>query len=599
MTDIVGAQDIYGDEANLLIESEANYGVDREQVERPRSRYALKRPAVSSSFYSDDPERGRGISNSPFRPPSGTATLLRFTNGSLPWYKSASIYLLLPGFLILTLSYGGLIAPKLNLLLSLICRVHYAEQDLTTDELLKALADMDRNCQTAAMHARVSKFNMSVSLIHGILAAVISPKMGVLSDRIGRCPVLAITALGPLMSNLILILAAKSTSVYGYRWFLVGAVFDGLSGSVAAMMATAHAYATDCTPPEKRATVFGLFHACLFTGMAIGPAFGGYLVKATGSILSTFYAAILAQIVFVCFVLFVIPESVSYQHRLDAQEVHRLNREFNSGRPRDVREFVRRINFLQPLRILVPQDGTRSVIKKNLMLLSFIDMLLIGVGAGGMMVIILYAEFTFGWSSTEAGYFMSIGGSVRAFMLVILLPAITKFLRARDPDGLHHVGASFSDITIIRFAIACEFIAYFGYMVSRNSVQFALSGCLGAIGGIVSPTLQSTLTKHVAKENVGALLGALSLLHCICQIIAPIIFSTIYAYTVGSYPKAVFLAFLFLFGTVFVCSLFIAKNVESSLYDDDEILEGVLAHRDDYELLSPNTRGTHDDADDD
>ncbi|KAK9356163.1 major facilitator superfamily domain-containing protein [Lipomyces doorenjongii] len=595
MTDVLTVGEVYDEEAaHLLIEPSVGYEVHK-VADPPRSRHALKRPAVPSTV--DDSARRAHDRDSRSASGSSPSTHLRFTYGSLPWYKNASIYLILPAFLLLTLSYGGLIAPKLNLLLSLICRVHYAEQDLTTDELVKALADVDRNCQTAEMHARVSKFNMSVSLIHGILAAVISPKMGVLSDRIGRCPVLAISALGPLMSNLILILAAKSTSIYGYRWFLVGAVFDGLSGSVTAMMAAAHAYATDCTAPEKRATAFGLFHACLFAGMAIGPAFGGYLVKTTGSILSTFYAAIITEIVFVFFVLFVIPESVSRQHRLDAQEVHRLNREFNTSRSLNVRELVRRMNFLQPLRVLVPQDGTRAVIKKNLMLLSFIDTLLLASGAGGMMIIILYAEFTFGWTSTEAGYFMSIGGSVRAFVLIILLPVTMKFLRSRDPDGLHHVGASFSDITLIRFAIVCEFIAFFGYMVSRNSVEFALSGCLGAVGGIASPTLQSTLTKHVAKENVGALLGALSLLHCIAQIIAPTIFSTIYAYTVGWYPKAVFFAFLFIFGTIFVCSLFISKNGEGSLYDVDEIHEGVMAHRDDYELLSANTHGAHDDSD--
>ncbi|KAK9234790.1 major facilitator superfamily domain-containing protein [Lipomyces kononenkoae] len=565
------------------------------EVDPPRIRHAQKRPTVSTSHYTDDPERGAHDRRSRFDSHARLAGYLRVTAGSLPWYKSASIYLILPAFLLLTVSYGGLMAPKLNLLLSLICRVHYAEQGLVADELVKELAD---SCQTAEMHARVSKFNMSVNLFQGVLAAIISPKMGVLSDRIGRCPVLAITALGPLMLNLILILAAKSTSVYAYRWLFVGAIFDGLSGSVGAMMATAHAYATDCTPPEKRATAFGLFHACLFMGMAMGPAAGGYLVQATGSILSPFYAAIISEIAFVCFVLFVVPESVSRQHRLDAREMHRLNREFDTGRPRNFRELLRTMNFLQPLKVLVPRDGTATVVRRNLMWLSFIDTLLLGTGAGGMMIIILYAEFTFGWTSTEAGYFMSVGGSVKAFVLVILLPVIMKFLRARDPNGLHHVGASFSDIALIRFAIVVEFIAFFGYMLSRNSAEFALSGCLGAVGGIASPTLQSTLTKHVKKEDVGALLGALALLHSICQIIAPTIYSTIYAYTVGWYPKAVFIAFLFTFAIAFVCSLFLSKN-EGSVYDSNEFQNGIVARGEDYELLSGEARAAPYDSDDD
>jgi len=57
-------------------------------------------------------------------------------------------------------------------------------------------------------------------------------------------------------------------------------------------MAVAHSYAADCTPAEKRAVSFGYFQGTLFLGIAVGPALGGMLIRATGSVLSVFYATL-------------------------------------------------------------------------------------------------------------------------------------------------------------------------------------------------------------------------------------------------------------------------------------------------------------------
>ncbi|KAK9475865.1 major facilitator superfamily domain-containing protein [Lipomyces japonicus] len=567
MSDIRSVEEILEEEINLLVDQGVGYEINlnpHSKTTRP-GRKAWKRSEIFISPY--DPERE--VPTPP--PPASHAT---FSSRSAPWYKTPSIYLLLPAFFLLTVSFGGLIAPKLDLLLSLFCRVYYADQQVSGQDLLTILADTERNCQTAEIHARVSKFQLTVNLIHGVLSAVISPKLGVLSDRIGRTPILALSAMGPLISNVILILASKSTSIFVYRWFLVGAVFEGLCGGVTVMMTAAHSYATDCTSPEQRASVFGLFHACLFIGMALGPAFGGYLVSVTGTVVSVFYVAAISQVVFMFYVFFIIPESLSRQQRLNSQEIDQSSCEFEVVRPRSFRNLAKAFNFfLHPLRVLWPTDGTRLAIKKNIIILASIDTLLIGAGMSAMMVILLYVEFSFGWRSTEAGYLMSITGAFRAFVLVVVLPVVVKYLKRRDSYSDIQVGASSTDIFLIRFACFVEFIVYIGMALSSNGVQFAMFGVFGAIGGIASPTLQSTLTKHVPRESIGAVLGALALLHSLCSIVAPTIFSTVYAYTIGWYPRAVFLVYIAVFGGAFLLSLFITRNLDSSLYENDEFAD--------------------------
>jgi hypothetical protein len=69
--------------------------------------------------------------------------------------------------------------------------------------------------------------------------------------------------------------------------------------------------------------------------------------------------------------------------------------------------------------------------------------------------------------------------------------------------------------------------------------------------------MQAALTKHVPKEKVGQLLGAMGLLHAVARVIGPMIFTGIYAATVGFFPKAYFLVLTTMFGFAFVVSWYI------------------------------------------
>jgi hypothetical protein len=69
--------------------------------------------------------------------------------------------------------------------------------------------------------------------------------------------------------------------------------------------------------------------------------------------------------------------------------------------------------------------------------------------------------------------------------------------------------------------------------------------------------MQAALTKHVPKEKIGQLLGAMGLLHAVARVIGPIVFTGIYAATVGVFPKAYFLVLTTMFAFAFVVSWYI------------------------------------------
>jgi uncharacterized BrkB/YihY/UPF0761 family membrane protein len=90
---------------------------------------------------------------------------------------------------------------------------------------------------------------------------------------------------------------------------------------------------------------------------------------------------------------------------------------------------------------------------------------------------------------------------------------------------------------------------------ARNTGEYYAGGSLAALGGLGPPILQSALTKHVAKEDVGRLLGALSLVGAISRVVSPTIFNLLYSFTVATKPQAVFYALSGAMFMAFIMSL--------------------------------------------
>jgi DHA1 family tetracycline resistance protein-like MFS transporter len=95
-----------------------------------------------------------------------------------------------------------------------------------------------------------------------------APVWGVLSDRIGRRPVLLLS------------IAMTAVAFLGYglaptfAWLLVSRLF---AGAATANIAIAQAYVADVTTPEGRAKGMGVIGAAFGLGFVFGPAIGGWL----------------------------------------------------------------------------------------------------------------------------------------------------------------------------------------------------------------------------------------------------------------------------------------------------------------------------------
>lgn len=118
--------------------------------------------------------------------------------------------------------------------------------------------------------AEIGAFSSAYFLVAGIL----SLPVGGLSDRLGRRPV----AVGGMA-----VLTVASALLYlssGFAGLVASHVLLGVG--LAAFGPTMMSLAVDCSPPTHLGRTFGWYTTALYTGMSLGPAFGGLLARELG-----------------------------------------------------------------------------------------------------------------------------------------------------------------------------------------------------------------------------------------------------------------------------------------------------------------------------
>ncbi|KAK9463478.1 major facilitator superfamily domain-containing protein [Lipomyces oligophaga] len=484
--------------------------------------------------------------------------------------------------LLASVAIGASISPLLNLGLTIACRIHYTRVDS-----LSPLADLDEEaCQIPEVHALTSRLMMIYMLLQSSLSAIMSPKLGMLSDRIGRRPVLLIIASGIAGSVVLYIILVNSTNPHAYLLFFAVAALDGLSGSFVAYLLIGQAYITDLVAPVKRAHTFGLQRALFFGGMALGPVFGGMILLKAGTLANVFYFMLALHLCNIVYILTILPESLSPDHARNMQEEHERQQAIDREAIHDTKYYLDKLNIFKPIRILWANSNTRSHIKKNIIVLSALETLFHGIELGAIPNVLLYSELVFHWSGIMTSMYLALSTFSRAMALAVVLPILSKLYKKYVPHTEHEVGATRGDIFSIRVAFLCSVSFYSLMCFATNQYLFLLAALGTSLGGIASPTVSSALTKHVPKGNTGQILGALSLLQNLSAVVGPLILSNVYASTVGSAPRTSFFVIAISHSISFLLTFLVSEHEAGvGLYVDDGQEDGIRDGFDQREVI--------------
>ena len=419
---------------------------------------------------------------------------------------------------------GAIAVPKLTIIVNLLCyqyhlppnsRSHFSPSKGTPEQ-----------CQTAAVQSQTARFFLCANVISGCLCAFSSPRLSALSDRYGRKKILAFTATGMLLGDMITLVVALFPDHISVYVILLEFAFGGLAGTFVATMAVIQSYAADCTAPGERSTSFGRLHACTYAGAAAGPIMGGLFIKyiGAGDLLSVFYLAAVCHGLFIFFVLTYIPESLSPERQALARafDHHATLTTPKPGIQRSSSTLSTASLFpIRPLAILLPQAAStlHRLRRRNLILLAIIDTVIFGVILSTTHILVLYSTYTFSLDIIRSSALISVTNLSRVVALIGLLPLISRAL---------------SPINTIRLSILIAAASSFSLALSPTFTLFALSSAVSAFSALASPTLQATLTTLVPERQTGELLGAISLLHALARIVIPGLLDLIYSLTVDN-----------------------------------------------------------------
>ncbi|KAG8697676.1 hypothetical protein FRC08_006378 [Ceratobasidium sp. 394] len=456
-----------------------------------------------------------------------------------PWYKTPSPLWLIPASILTAMLMGATIAPRTELYIKLACNelrpdylflpppplalydvgkpapVEHQSLDMQDEPIPPSpetpiyvpppprpkkpsilLPGPNKMCAAdPKVQGAVAKLSTVMTTTMGVLSCLTTGSWAQLSDRVGRARVLALAALGVLLTDIVLILVAFYADVLpgGYRFLVVGSVLDGALGGFSTATAISHAYVSDTVEATTRSRFFSLFLGAVFVGMAVGPTLGALLIQYTNDLLSIFYVGTGLHALNTILCIFVLPESLTEKERAAAKEryassqpVHRVSL------PSRVWSMV--ITFAQPLVIFILRRLPKG---------HDWNLTLVGIAYGCAMLNMgsyafkfQYAIATFGWGTTELGYWMSIVGISRATHLVIILPLLLKLLHvvyARSHSQL--------DLFVSRLSLAAEILGYIVIAVIANPLAFIFTTCWLALGGGFGPSVQSLALALCQGQN--------------------------------------------------------------------------------------------------
>ena len=216
------------------------------------------------------------------------------------------------------------------------------------------------------------------------------------------------------------------------------------SGLTASSVPTGMAYMTDVTPPEKRASAFGLVGAAFGMGFVLGPALGGILGGVNPRL--PFWVAGALSLLNGLYGLFVLPESLSKENR----------HPFSWTRANPV--------------------GSLSMLRHG-GLIAIATVLLLGYIAQQslMNVYVIYADYRYHWTDRTVGFSLAIIGICTAIYGSLLVKPVVAKIKERGAITIGLIGGA---LGYTFFGLSKTGILFwFGIPLLNMNVKIAVSTC--------------------------------------------------------------------------------------------------------------------------
>ncbi len=309
---------------------------------------------------------------------------------------------------------------------------------------------------------------------YAVMQFFFAPVAGNLSDRFGRRPVL-LAALGGLAIDYVFMALAPAL------WMLfVGRVIAGIGG---ATWSVANAYVADVSDGANRAKNFGIVSAASAAGLILGPSIGGILGDIDAR--APFYAAAVLTAINMVYGWIVLPETLKPENR----------RAFS----------WRRAN---------PLGGLGEISKYGAVLGILGAFFLMQIATQSLVYIwAFFNKEVFAWSNLQIGLSVTFYGLTLALFQGVLTGAVVKRL---------------GEVATALLGLGAGIVAYSLFAFADQSWMMYAGIVIGCVGGFVTPSMQSLMTRAAPANAQGALQGAITSTIAITVVLGPIIMTQLF-----------------------------------------------------------------------
>lgn len=395
-------------------------------------------------------------------------------------------------------------------------KIEYDKANLSLDN------KTDDNCNTNAddiiyqaetrATSTASKWNLYYAIAAGVPAVISNIILGSYTDAFGRKFLIAIGIAGTCLR-----LGIAATVIHfdaDIAYLLLACFVEGCTGQYATALQASFAFAADITKPGK-SRMLGIVFVEFFVGVGMSSAsfVEGYLVAWKGYMITFSAMAILLVITFL-FMYFLLPETLTQEHRQKGKSCSDLLRIslslFTSNDFENRRWKYQLVIFMHAL--------------VNLSFLSRIP-----------TETLYQLAPPFCWSVTKVGVYAAI--RTLAFMF-IGLTSVKVFQICMDEIWICMIGTVSYTAAFFWTAFVTTDVMYYSIIVV---------GCFGPL----SITMHRSILSHLTPpEKQGAIFSAVGTMEVVTHLLSSVITSSIYAETV-SYMRG--LVFLVLGGFDAVC----------------------------------------------
>ncbi|XP_048736944.2 solute carrier family 46 member 3-like isoform X2 [Ostrea edulis] len=370
----------------------------------------------------------------------------------------------------------------------------------------------------------VARWNLFISIAHGVPLLISSLLLSPLSDFMGRRPFLFLGMFGICIKQLLMTVAII------FQWdvyfFIPFTTIDGFCGSWVVQLAIALSVVSDLrTAGKTRSYLITVFSFVFGVGFSLGTFLSGFFVELLGYEYSMATSCGVAALGFIitCFIPETLTKSERKQHHFSCM-----------GNFKDILKFYTTDDLTYP-------NSTRWKYITSVCSLIFVMLGRLGSYAFETLYLL---DSPFCFSPEKISIFET---AKTCLSEVIILVGIKAMQQCLTDETIAFLGTTSAMCCFVLFGIAL-------------SPMYLYIAVVGSMGMSALPMIRGIMSKMTPPHNQGAMFGSLAVVENICNLLGSVLGSAIYSENVSFYKGTAYLVFAGFMSIALILLLFLVKD---------------------------------------